>query len=138
MKEHEISEELWAAMEPLLPAMRKRRGESGRTPRSYREIMEAIFWILRTGAQWSALPKEQYPPKSTVHDRFQYLVRDGFFERLNQKLARQLLASGVLNLEECFIDGTFVVAKKGGLKSVQPGAEKARRSWRLSRNAAFR
>jgi transposase len=128
MFERTISDELWKRMEVLLPPLKKKTGDVGRPPASYRDVMEAIFWILRTGAQWSALPKE-YPPKSTVHDRFQYLVGHGFFELLVQELAEELVADGVMDLEECFIDGTFVVAKKGGMRLARPSAAKAQKSW---------
>jgi len=55
-------------MELLLPKMKKRIGASGRPPRKWRGVMEVLFWALKTGEQWSELPK-CYPPKSTVHDR---------------------------------------------------------------------
>lgn len=93
--------------------MKRRAGAVGRPPSSYRRIMDAIFWVLRTGAQWSALPRE-FPPKSTVYDRFQYLVNEGFFTRLLENLGDELVKSGGISLDECFIDGTFVGAKKRG------------------------
>ena len=113
-------------MEPLLPAMKKRRGMAGRPPTPYREIMEAVFYVLRSGSQWRLLP-ERYPPKSTVYERFQMLVADGFFERLSRSLARELAEEGVLDLSECFADGTFSSAKKGVRKSARRRGEKARR-----------
>lgn len=115
MKRRYISDKLWDRMEPLLPSLTRKPGKVGRPPVAYREIMEAIFWILRTGAQWSELPKG-YPAKSTVHDRFQYLVEHQFFELLAKELAEELESSGVIDLEECFIDGTFATAKKGVLR----------------------
>ena len=99
-------------MEALLPSMKQRQGKRGRPARCWREILEAIFWILRTGSQWRELP-ERYPPKSTVYERFQLLVEAGFFERLARELSEELVTAGILDLEECFIDGTFVPAKKG-------------------------
>ena len=68
MKTERIPEVLWERMELLLPKMKKKRGKSGRTPTPWREILDGIFWILRTGAPWSALPSE-YPPRSTVFHR---------------------------------------------------------------------
>lgn len=136
MFKRKITDELWSRMERLLPPRKKRDGGVGRPPASYRDVMEAIFWILRTGAQWSELPRV-YPPKSTVHDRFQHLVQHGFFERLASNLAEELVADGVLDLEECFIDGTFVVAKKGAQRSARPSAAKARKSWSSLKNTGF-
>ena len=126
MSRHKIPNELWERMEPLLPRMKKKRGKSGRNPAPWREVMEGIFWILRTGAPWSALPSD-YPPRSTVHDRFQMLVEKRFFRQLAEALSDELLSSGVLDLEECFIDGTFSPAKRGAQKLARPNAEKAQR-----------
>ena len=120
----QINDQLWEMIEPLLPKMKKRTGASGRPPRQWREVMEAIFWILRTGAQWSELPK-CYPPKSTVHDRFQFLVREDFFRKLAEELSDELLESGKLDIQECFIDGMFVPAKKGSPISGRQNAVKA-------------
>ena len=71
-----------------------------------------MLWVLRTGARWRDLP-ETYPPYQTCHRRFQRWVRDGTLKRVLTALAKHLRARGVLDLRECFIDGTFVAAKKG-------------------------
>jgi hypothetical protein len=68
--------------------------------------------ILRTGAQWADLP-ERYPPYQTCHRRFQRWSADGALERVLEALAANLKDRGGLDLSECFIDGTFIVAKKG-------------------------
>jgi transposase len=73
-----------------------------------------IVWILRTEAQWSDLP-ERYPPYHTCHRRFQPCVRDGTLECVLETLARDLKERGQLDLSDCFIDGTFIVAKKGSV-----------------------
>ncbi len=67
-----IPDELWAKIEPLLPAPRppKRRDRPGRKREDNRQMMTAIFYLLRTGCQWKALPR-QLGASSTVHDRFQ-------------------------------------------------------------------
>ena len=75
-------------------------------------MLNGILWILRTGAQWADLPK-RYPPYQTCHRRFQRWGREGTLERVLEAFARDLKERGGLDLSECFIDGTFVVAKKG-------------------------
>lgn len=124
--ERMISDGLWKRIEPLLPKMKKRPGKAGRPPTPYREILEAVFFVMRTGTQWRFLP-ERYPPKSTVYDRFQQLVEAGFFEKLSRSLARELAEEGVLDLSECFADGTFASAKKGVQRSARREGEKARK-----------
>jgi hypothetical protein len=72
-----------------------------------------VLYVLRTGCAWADLP-ECYPPKSTCHDRLQYWIRTGVFEAALNDLADVLADRGLLDLRECFIDGTFAPAKRGG------------------------
>src|SRR5215475_802 len=67
----------WAIVEPLIPPARQ-----GGRKRSVnvREVLNGIFYILWTGCQWKALPKDP-PPKSTVHDYLELWNRDGTLER---------------------------------------------------------
>ena len=58
---------------------------------SRRAILDAIFYVVRTGCQWRALPRE-YPPWSTVHYWFRRWRLDGTFERWNRVLREQLRA----------------------------------------------
>jgi transposase len=109
----DLTNEQWTVLEPLIAELPKRADGRGRPWRSSREVMNGILWILRTGAQWADLP-DRYPPYQTCHRRFQRWVRNGTFERVLEALARDLKERGKLDLSECFIDGTFVVAKKGG------------------------
>src|SRR5919201_7141742 len=77
-----IPDELWAWIAPLLPPERPHpKGGHPWTPA--RPLMDAIFYVLRTGAQWKALPRAFGAP-STVHDRFQAWRADGVFARLWQ------------------------------------------------------
>lgn len=109
-----LNDRMWEKIEPLLPRMKKRRRRAGRPPEwEWRIVLEGILWILRTGAQWAALP-ECYPPKSTVYDRFRFLVEKDFFRTLVEALGQELVEDGIIDLCECFIDGTFASAKKEG------------------------
>ena len=73
------------------------------------------------------------PPYQTCHRRFQRWVRDGTFERVLEALARDLKERGKLDLSECFIDGTFVVAKQGAAAWERPSGAKVRNSWQWRR-----
>jgi transposase len=75
-----ISDALWAEIAPLLPP-EKPKPKGGRPRMPDRPAMEAIFYILRTGCQWKALPRAM-GAASTVHDRFQEWVRAGVFARM--------------------------------------------------------
>jgi transposase len=124
----DLTDEQWAVLQPIIPTPPRRPDGRGRPWRDAREVLNGVLWILRTGAQWKDLP-ERYPPYQTCHRRFQHWVRSGVFERILQALATDLQERGELDLSECFIDGTFVVAKKGGSGWERPSGAKVRRSW---------
>lgn len=76
-----VSDELWERTKPLVPPTPS-HAKGGRTRMDDRKAFEAIVYILRTGIQWNALPREM-GASSTVHDRFQEWVGKGFFEALH-------------------------------------------------------
>jgi putative transposase len=86
----EVSDALWARVEPLLPQRNprteprrkyRRRPGGGRKPISPRAIFAAIVYVLRTGCQWKALPKS-FGSASAIHHYFQQWRQEGFFVRL--------------------------------------------------------
>lgn len=124
----DLTDEQWAVISSLLPDLPRRRDGRGRPGRSSRETLNGILWILRTGAPWHDLPG-RYPPYQTCHRRFQRWVSAGTWARVLQALAEDLYERGGLDLGECFIDGTWVAAKKGGKKWERPHGAKVRSSW---------
>ena len=76
-------------------------------------MLEAVLWILNTGAQWHMLP-QSYPNYKTVHRRFQTWCRNEILRQVLTDIANELRDRGALDEEECFIDATFVMAKGGG------------------------
>ena len=89
----DLTDEQWLLLRPLLPKARK--SQAGR-PVSVerRALLDAIFYLLRTGCQWRQLPKE-FPPFSTVQ-RFFYRWRDaGLWQTINHALVMRVCeASG--------------------------------------------
>jgi transposase len=92
--------------------------------------------IWRTGAQWKDLP-ERYPPSQTGHRRFQAWVRSGVLEQLLQVVAADLRERGALELSECFIDGPFSGANKGGAGWERPSGARVRRSGQVQTVLVF-
>ncbi len=123
----DLKDEQWAVIEALIPKPRRRADGRGRPRQDDRAIMNGILWIMRTGAPWQDMP-DRYPSSATCHRRFQGWVESGVFERMLQAMAEDLRDRGKLDLSECFIDGTFVVAKKGGSAWERPSGAKVRRS----------
>ena len=62
-RRHDISDRVWEILEPLLPGG---KGKTGRPAQDNRRFINAVFWILRTGAPWRDLPPvrglEEHPP----------------------------------------------------------------------------
>ena len=78
----DMTEEEWALVAPLIPPA-KRGGR--RRGADVREVLNAIFYVLWTGCQWKALPKD-FPPKSTVHWYLMLWDWDGTLERIHHVL----------------------------------------------------
>ena len=108
----DLTDEQWAVVSPFIPEPPRREDGKGRPRVDNRKILDGILWILRTGAPWKDLP-ERYPPYQTCHRRFQEWVKAGVFEDILKALVKDMKERGDLDLTECFIDGTFVIAKKG-------------------------
>jgi putative transposase len=75
-----IPDELWQRLELLLPRRRRSR-KGGRPPLDYRQVMDGIFYVLRTGCQWKAVPKG-FGSGSSLHRYFQKWVKRGLFQDL--------------------------------------------------------
>jgi transposase len=91
IKSWTVSDELWERVAPLIPKRKrkegrkyKRRPGGGRKPMEPRKVFEAIVYVLRTGIQWKALPKE-YGSSSSVHTYFLEWKREVFFLALWQQ-----------------------------------------------------
>jgi hypothetical protein len=90
--------------------------------------LEGILWILWTGAPWSELP-ERYGKPSTVHDRLTEWAENGVLLNLWRAFLNQLNDRQKIRWNECFIDGTFVTAKKGARWSGKPSVAREQSSW---------
>src|SRR5262249_31962719 len=110
-----LTNEQWERIRNHFPEEQIPDGRPGRKPTPTRCVLEAVLWILNTGAQWHMLP-QSYPNYKTVHRRFQTWCRDEVLRRVLTDVANELRERGALDGEECFIDATFVMAKGGGLE----------------------
>jgi transposase len=132
----DLKDEQWEVVASLIPEPPRRADGRGRPRIDSRAILDGILWILRTGAPWHDLP-DKYPSYQTCHRRFQEWVRAGVFEKVLVALATDLRDRGELDLSECFIDGTFVIATKGAKGWERPSGAKVRSSWQWQTALVF-
>lgn len=108
----------WALVQPMIrPA---KRGGRPRTV-NLREVLNAIFYVLSTGCQWQAMPKD-LPPKSTAWSYFSLWDWDGTIERIHHTLyiAERKRAGREASPTTAIIDSqTAKGAQKGGLRSTR-------------------
>jgi putative transposase len=82
----DLSDAEWELLRPLIyPADAKRGRGRWRDPDSARACLDAIRYVLKTGCQWSLLPRE-FAPKSTVHDALRTWTEQGLWPRINEAL----------------------------------------------------
>src|SRR5437763_507043 len=77
MPRHRLSDDEWDLIKGLFPAP----AATGRPPRCRRPIVDAILWVLRTGAPWRDLP-EEYGPWGTAWDLFDKWNGDGTLDKI--------------------------------------------------------
>ena len=109
----DLTDAEWALVEPLvLPA---KHGGRKRTV-DVREVVNGIFYVLSTGCQWRALPKD-LPPRSTVHEYLQLWDWDGALARLHHALYVQAreLAGKEASPSVAIIDSQSVKGAEKGL-----------------------
>lgn len=128
-RRHELTDEQWEKIKGLLPP---ERGRKARPARSNRPMVNAMVWILRTGAPWRDLP-ERYPPWQSVYTRFSRWSKQGIWQQVLKELAKGVPERGVQ------IDGTIVRAhqdahgaRKGGTKRSAVHAEDRLQRYTLS------
>lgn len=132
----DLTEKQWEIVSPQIPIPQK-KDDRGRPRQDDRMLLNGMLWILRTGAPWKDLPG-RYGNYKTCFGRFQTWVGLGIFAEILTVLAQDMEERGKLNVSECFIDGTFAPAKKGGLVLGRQSAERAVKSWQSQISLVFR
>jgi transposase len=108
-----LSDVQWERIREHFPEENIPDGRPGRKPVPARQVLDAVLWILNTGAQWHMLP-QCYPNYKTVHRRFQQWWQQEVLRAALTDLANALREQGDIDERECFIDATFATAKGGG------------------------
>jgi transposase len=112
VKRYEVTDDQWKRIEGFLPG---KAGDPGRSGGDNRLFVNAVLWVLRSGARWSDLP-ERYGKWKSVHKRFTRWAAAGVWERVFESL------TGDPDNQYLMLDTTLVRAHqqaatgKGGVK----------------------
>ena len=123
----DLTDAEWALVAPLIP-----RAKRGGRPRyvDMREVLNTVFYVLSTGCQWNALPKD-LPPKSTVYDYFSLWRSDRTLLRLHQALYEEVREAagrkpaptvGIIDSQSA------KAAQKGGPRLIRRATTRVRKS----------
>lgn len=118
-QEFTISDTLWDRIAPLLPVHTPKPHPLGRHRQRIpdRQVLNGIFFVLRTGCQWKALSATGICSSSTAHSRFQQWVEAGVFARLWNEALQDYEDLIGLDFDWMALDGSLHKAPLGGEKN---------------------
>ena len=123
----DLSDAEWALIEPMIPPAK--RGGRKRSV-NVREVLNGIFYVLSTGCQWPALPKD-LPPKSTVWEYLDLWEWNGTLERIHHALyveTREREGRETSPTAAIIDSQSAKAAQKGAPRSTRRALMQARRS----------
>ena len=113
----QLPEPLWRLIEPKIPRPSP-QPHGGRPPADPKKILATIFFVLRTGIQWKAVPScNELVSGSTAHEHFQSWVKLGIFNDTWIEALREYDASIGIEWKWQSIDGSMTKAPLGGEKN---------------------
>ncbi len=135
MGRYDLTDFEWSAIEPVLPMDRR-----GPKPQNNRQIMNGMFYVLRTGSPWRDLP-ERYGPYTTVYNRFNRWRKAGIWDKLMDAIVKahggevQMIDSSIVRVHQ---HASGVKKRVEFVVSVTAEAGSRRKSTRVSTLKAAR
>ncbi len=123
----DLTDEEWALVEPLIPPA-KRGGR--RREVNVREVLNGLLYVLSTGCQWRAVPKD-LPPKSTLFSYFDLWNWDGTLGLIHQELyvkCREAMGREASPTAAIIDSQSVKSTEKGGVVSTRAGMMRGKRS----------
>ena len=121
---YEMTDEMWELVADLVSSD---PAATGRPRRDDRQMLNAIFWILCSGAAWRDMP-ERFGPWSTVYQRFRDWRDEGKFALILERLHLCLNQEGLIDMDTWMIDSTAVRATRAASGAGKKGAAKSRKT----------
>ena len=103
---YDVTDAQWERLAPLLPP---EKPATGRPADPHRPIVHGILWLKRTGAPWRDIPTT-YGNWSTIASRFYRWCKHGIWQRIWDSLLQAADATGQLDWDTHYVDGTVVRA----------------------------
>lgn len=135
MGRYDLTDFEWNVIEPLMPMDRR-----GPKPQNNRQIINGMFYILRTGSPWRDLP-ERYGPYTSVYNRFNRWRKAGIWDKLMDAIVKahdgkvQMIDSSIVRVHQ---HASGVKKRVEFVVSAEAGADSRRRSTRVSMPKAGR
>ena len=107
----DLTDEEWDEIQPLFKGMRHRKW-------SKRILVNAVFYVNKTGCQWRQLPKD-FPPYQTVYSFFQRACKSGLWDKILQYLVRRTREKAGRNTNP-----SYAIIDSQSVKSVYKGEER--------------
>jgi transposase len=115
-RRYELTDEAFERIGPLLP----KQGDGGQW-KDHRTVLNGMFWILNSGAQWRDMP-ERYGKWQTVYDRYRRWTREGLFDRILHRLHIELDDDGRIDWDVFDVDGSSIRAHQSAAGAAKKGA----------------
>lgn len=105
----DLTEAQWQAIRPLLPQSAWR----GRPRANEREVLNGIFYVLRTGGQWEDLPHDILASPTTCHRRLLEYQRRRVWQKILNARLHEADRRGYLNFKTAYHDASVIKSKRG-------------------------
>ncbi len=115
-RRYELRDEAYERIESLLP-----KQKPGGQWRDHRTVMNGMFWVLNSGAQWRDM-QDRYGKWETVYGRYRRWSREGLFDRILERLHLELDDDGRIDWDVFDVDGSNVRAHQSAAGALKKGA----------------
>ena len=125
MTRHRLTDEQWYLIADLFPSPTR----TGRPPTDRRLALDAMLWVLRSGAPWRDLPESEFRPWETIFGLFNAWNAKGLLDEVLGRLQAAFIDADRIDPELWCIDGTIIRAHRcagGGGKKGSAGACRSR------------
>lgn len=127
-----VPDDLWSRIAPVL-GPEKQPGTRGRPAAPFRKVFDAIIYVLRTGCQWSAIPRERFgAAPTTVHGRFRQWVEAGHFQTIWKLMLERYDDELGIDWKWLSMDGCITKAPLGGEETGKSPVDRGKRGTKRS------